>query len=142
VILLDTNVLSELMRATPEPRVIAWLNEQVATRVHAGAPNEAEILTGIGLLPKGKRRDALAKAARALFDEDLAGRVLPFSSAAARCYAEIVVVRQAAGRPISTIDAMVAAIAKANGAVLATRNVDDFRDCGVEWVSPWDTAKR
>jgi predicted nucleic acid-binding protein len=142
VILLDTNVLSELMRPRPEPRVIAWLNAQSAMRVHTGAPNEAEILTGIGLLPRGKRREALAKAARALFDDELDGRVLPFSSAAARSYAEIVVVRQTAGRPIATLDAMVAAIAKANGAVVATRNVDDFRDCGVESVSPWDRAER
>jgi len=142
VILLDTNVLSELMRASPDARVLEWLNAQLATRVHTGAPNEAEILTGIGLLPRGRRREALAKAARALFDEDLDGRVLPFSSAAARSYAEIVVGRQAAGRPISTIDAMVAAIAKANGAIVATRNVADFRDCGVEWVNPWSHAER
>ena len=92
---------------------------------------------GARLLPAGKRRATLEAALRATFDEDLAGRILPFDSAAVPAYVDIVSARRAAGRPISQFDAQIAAVARHHSALLATRNVDDFEDCGVAVVNPW-----
>jgi toxin FitB len=89
------------------------------------------------LLPEGKRRRGLWEAARAIFDEDFSGQVLSFDSDAADMYAEISASRRSAGKPLSQFDAMIVAMARSRGAVLATRNVKDFEDCGVELVNPW-----
>jgi predicted nucleic acid-binding protein len=137
MIVLDTNVLSELMRPEPNARVVRWLGEQPAARVHTTSITRAEILYGILLLSPGKRRQALDAAARAMFEEDFAGRVLAFGSAAALPYATIARDRRHAGRPISHFDAQIAAIAMVNGASLATRNVSDFEGCGIEVIDPW-----
>ncbi|MSP60673.1 MAG: type II toxin-antitoxin system VapC family toxin [Myxococcales bacterium] len=114
----------------------AWQNAQsscAGTRCYT----QAEILHGILLLPKGKRRDALAAAADRMFDEDFAGRVLAFGSDAARACGEIASVRRRAGRPITSFDAQVAAIARSLSARLATRNVDHFQGCGIDVLDPW-----
>jgi predicted nucleic acid-binding protein len=137
VIILDTNVLSELMRPTPSPRVVAWIAKQSATELFTTSITEAEIFYGLELLAKGKRREGLLAAAEAMFAEDLAGRVLGFDSDAARAFSRIAARRHALGRPISHADAQIAAIAQARGAKLATRNVADFEDCGVAAVDPW-----
>lgn len=97
---------------------------------------EAQILTGVALLPAGRRRNAVEAAVKAIVEE-FAGRILPFDSAAAHAFAEIAAHRRGAGRPIGEIDAQIAAIARAHGATVATRDVGDFTDCGVRVVSPW-----
>lgn len=137
MIVLDTNVLSELMRPSPRPEVVAWVADQPATSLFTTAITEAEILHGLALLPRGRRRSALEAAARAVFGEELGGRVLPFGRDAARLYAELAVARRRSGRPISQLDAQIAAIARAAGAGLATRNLADFQGCGLELHDPF-----
>ena len=111
MILLDTNVLSEFMRPGPSASVVSWLDEQPAAEVYTSAISRAEIELGLLLMPSGKRQEALSQAALAMFDEDFAGRCLPFDQDAARQYAAIVSARTRAGRPISVEDAQIAAIA-------------------------------
>jgi hypothetical protein len=141
MIVLDTNVLSELMRLQPARAVVAWVAAQPRASLHAASISEAELRLGIALLPDGRRRAALAEAARAVFAEDLAGRVLPFTSAAAANYATIVAGRGRTGQPIEAFDALIAATALAAGAGIATRDTGGFADCGLPaLVNPWDAA--
>ncbi len=137
MIILDTNVLSELMRSSPEVAVTRWVGQQSASSLHLTSITQAEILHGIALLPAGRRRKSLETAAWAMFKEDFSGRVLPFDSQAAPWYAQLAAQRAAAGQPISQFDAQIAAIARAAGARLATRNTRDFLGCDVELVDPW-----
>lgn len=137
MIILDTNVLSELMRPTPEPSVEHWLADQPSASVFLSTITEAELRYGVMLLPAGKRQTALSGQVEAMLEEDFAGRILSFDSAAAVAYAEIAAARRQAGRPISQADAQIAAIAVSRGAALATRNVSDFEGCGVKIVNPW-----
>ena len=139
MIVLDTNVLSELMRSAPEARVTNWVATQAAASLFIATITQAEILHGVLLLPRGRRRDAIEAAADAMFEEDFAGRVLPFSSHSARAYAEIALARRQSGRPISQFDAQIAAIAKSFGAGVATRNVADFEGCGIRVIDPWQS---
>ncbi|MGB0111102.1 MAG: type II toxin-antitoxin system VapC family toxin [Terriglobales bacterium] len=138
MIILDTNVLSELMRPNPSPRVVTWVAKQPAAELVTTSITEAEIFYGIELLTKGKRREGLLAAAEAMFAEDLAGRIFGFDSDAARVFSRIAAHRRALGRPISPANAQIAAIAQARGAKLATRNVADFEDCGLNVVDPWN----
>lgn len=140
MIVLDTNVLSEALRPKPDAHALDWLTAQPTGALFSTTITRAEILYGVRLLPKGKRRDALHKAIDEVFDTDFSGRILVFDNAAADAYAEIATARKRAGRPISPFDAMIAAIARSHGAALATRNTRDFVDCGVEVIDPW-TAK-
>lgn len=143
MILLDTNVLSEFMRPQPSAQVLSWLNGQPAEEVWISAISRAEIELGLALLPEGRRQAALAQAAQAMFDEDFAGRCLPFDEAAAGHYARIVSARVQAGRPISVEDAQIAAIALAQRMVLATRNTTDFeRIDGLALINPWTKGTR
>jgi len=135
--LLDTNVLSELLRATPEPAVLAWFATQPAGSLFVSAVTQAEMMLGARLLPAGKRRSALEAAVRAMFEEDFAGRVLSFDGAAVPAYVDIVAARRSLGRPISQFDAQIAAIARRHSARLATRNVGDFEGCEVPLSNPW-----
>jgi predicted nucleic acid-binding protein len=137
MIILDTNVVSELMRPAPAERVIRWVASQTATSLYTTSITYAEILHGIFMLPAGKRRKNFEQAAELMFDEDFAGRILPFGSDGAAFYAEVAIERQQRGRPISQFDAQIAAIARATGAGLATRNVSDFDHCGIDVVDPW-----
>lgn len=138
MILLDTNVLSEFMRPHPAREVVAWLDRQAPGSLHVSAVTRAEIELGLALMPAGRRRTALAQAAAAMFDEDFAGRCLPFDDAAARRYGAIVATRTGIGRPISVEDAQIAAIAMARSMVLATRNTADFtRIEGLTLIDPW-----
>ena len=136
--MLDTNVLSELMRDNPDTQVLAWFAGQGAKLMKTSAITQAEIGAGIALLPAGKRRDALARAASQLFEEDFQGRCLDFGAHAAEHYAQVRAQRQRAGRPISTEDAQIAAIALAAQLQLVTRNTKDFEEIdGLEVVNPW-----
>ena len=138
MILLDTNVVSELMRAAPAPKVLAWFGDQDAMALHLSAVSEAELRRGIAILPEGRRRDALRDALDAMIAEDFEGRVIPFDGAAAVAFAEVFAARREAGRPISFADCQIAGTARARGASVATRNGRDFEGCGVEVVNPWD----
>lgn len=137
MIVLDTNVVSELMKPAPAKKVVDWIAAKTAASLYITSITQAEILHGILLLPVGKRRKAIDLAAQAMFDEDFEGRILPFASDAASLYAEIAADRRKRGRPISHFDAQIAAISRASAATVATRNVADFTHCGVELVNPW-----
>jgi toxin FitB len=137
VIVLDTNVLSELMRSAPNAAVTDWVATQSAVSLFITTITQAEILHGVLLLPRSRRRDAIEAAADAMFKEDFAGRILPFSSHAAYAYAEIAAARRQSGRPISQFDAQIAAIAKSTGAGVATGNLPDFEGCGITVIDPW-----
>ena len=140
MILLNTNILSELMRPAPEKGVEQWLTDQPDASVFISAITEAELRYGVALLPTGKRRSTLAAVIEDMLGEDFTGRILPFDSAAAVAFAEIAANRRQAGRPIAQADAQIAAIARSRGAALATRNVPDFEGCGIELVNPWTEA--
>ena len=136
--LLDTNVLSELMRPQPDQAVMDWFAGRTGTIFYLSAITQAEIMLGISLLPAGKRRDALAAAADGMFSQDFAGRCLPCDSTGALNYAAIVSDRRRAGQAISTEDALIAAIALAHGYPLATRNTKDFLHInGLTLYNPW-----
>lgn len=137
MIVLDTNVLSEIMSPSPAPAVYRWLAREAPDQLFTTAVSMAEILQGIELLPAGKRRTGLLTAAQAMFTELFPGRILPFHEDAARAFAPIAVHRRQRGRPISLFDAQIAAIAKAHGATLATRDTRDFQDCGLTLINPW-----
>jgi predicted nucleic acid-binding protein len=139
MIILDTNVLSELMKPVPEARVVDWVAAQPAQSLFVTSVTQAEILYGVMMLPEGRRREAIEAAAEAMFREDFADRILSFGSDAALAYARIAVDRRRAGRPISQSDAQIAAIAFCTGATVGTRNVVDFEMCGIGLVNPWDT---
>jgi len=137
MILLDTNVLSELMRSTPEAAVERWLAEQASASVFICAITEAELRYGLALLPDGRRRAALTAVVEDMLMEDFRDRILPFDSAAAVAFAQIAADRRRSGRPISQADAQIAAVARSRGAVLASRNLPDFDGCGLELINPW-----
>jgi predicted nucleic acid-binding protein len=137
MIVLDTNVLSEAIRPVPSRRVLDWLAAQQPSGLFTTAISEAELFYGLALLPAGKRRTSLEEAVRRMLEEDFAQRVLPFDRAAASAFAVIASGRRKKGRPISEFDAQIAAVARINGAAVATRNADDFRDCGVGIIDPW-----
>jgi len=137
MIVLDTSVISELMRREPNPRVMAWMADQPMAGVFTTTLTQAEIFYGLALLAEGRRRDDLLAAARPMFEADLSGRVLPFDTDAALAYPNIATGRRKGGQPISQIGAQIAAIVRSRGARLATRNVADFTDCGITVVNPW-----
>lgn len=138
--LLDTNVLSELLRARPAPALLAWFAAQAPDSLFVSAVTQAEMLLGARLLPAGRRRQQLQEALDTMFRDDFGARVLPFDAAAASAYAGVVQARRSAGRPISQFDAQIAAIGLSRGCALATRNVADFEGCGLVVDNPWDFA--
>jgi predicted nucleic acid-binding protein len=138
MIVLDTNVLSEFMRVEPEPAVLDWVDALPAMDLAISAITVAEILHGIARLPFGKRKQKLESHAMAMFEEDFAGRILPFDAHAAVEYATLVAGAEAKGRAVSMADAHIAAICRSHGASIATRNVRDFEFSGVEVINPWE----
>lgn len=140
IVLLDTNVVSELLRLSPSPAVERWVNERAATDLYLSAVSEAELRYGVAILPAGRRKDALARMIEEVVRQDFVGRVLPFDSEAARDYADIASTRRAAGRPVTPADCQIAAIARARNMAVATRNVRDYEGIGVEVVDPWTAA--
>ena len=137
MVVLDTNVVSELMRDDPHADVLVWLDDRPTRELFVTAVTEAAVRTGIAFLPEGKRRRGIAEAAHRAFSGLFAGRVLPFDSAAACAYAEIAAARRAAGRPVSQADGQIAAIARSRGMAVATRNILDFADTGIDLIDPW-----
>lgn len=138
MVLLDTNVISELMRAEPAQTVLDWFGQHDAAELFISAVTEAELRAGVAYLPEGQRRDRLQLAVDAMIDQDFQGRILPFDTTSARPYAEIAAQRRAAGRPIAEADCLIASIARATDAPLATRNVKDFNGCGIRVINPWN----
>lgn len=138
MIVLDTHVLSELMRPVPEPRVVDWLDAQETASVAITAITVAEVLYGIERLPDGRRKRSLAAAAAAMFEEDFAGRILAFDGEAAIHDAERVAASEQAGRAVQMADAQIAAICLRHEATLASRNMKGFAGLGVPLINPWD----
>jgi len=134
---LDTNVISEILRPEPNRSVVTWFESQSRDQLFTTAITQAEILYGIALLPKGNRREKLSEVAQLIFEQDLDGHILAFGTDAAVHYAELVAARKGSGRPISQFDAMIASITRLHGASVATRNTTDFDNCGVEVTNPW-----
>ena len=139
MIILDTNVLSALMRQEPEATVIAWLDQQPAESVWITSITLFEVRMGLALLPKGRRRQTLEASFAQLLQEDLENRVLDFDIAAANESASLAAERQKAGRPVDMRDTQIAGIALARRATLATRNVRHFQDLHLPLVNPWET---
>jgi len=137
MLVLDTNVISEIMKALPSARVMQWWSQQQSGELFTTTVSVAEILYGIEILPRGKRRDSLRAETEVVFTQDLAGRILPFDEEAAHAFPGIAAVRRAQGHPIAEFDAQIAAIARSRRAILATRNTADFEGCGVRLVNPW-----
>lgn len=139
MIIVDTTVVSELMRPSPESVVREWVHRQNALELHTTAISLAEIRYGIERLPSGRRRDLLRTTADDVFAA-FENQILPFDAAAARQYASIVTTREDAGLPIDGFDAQIAAICSVHRATLATRNVKDFRGTGIDVTNPWERA--
>ncbi len=135
MILLDTNVVSEVMRGEPSPIVMAWMDAQATADLYVSTVTEAEIFVGVNALPDGRRRSRIRESATIVLMEYLGGRLSPFDRPAAHFYAEIVAARARGGRPMSPLNAIIAATAKAHGAVIATRNIKDFDGCGIGLVN-------
>jgi len=142
VIILDTNVLSALMRRTPEAAVVAWLDRQPAESIWITSITLFESRLGLALLPRGRRQQLLEAAFGRLLEEDLENRVLDFDSAAATEAAALAAERQKAGRPVDVRDTQIAGIALARRATLATRNVRHFQDLKIPVINPWDDGAR
>ena len=140
MIVVDTNVISELMRTEPSSLVLSWFGTQDPSALFLSAVTEAEPSTGMRTVSLASSRELLIAAIDAVIDEDFADRFLPFDSEAAKAYAVIAAARRAAGRPIADADCQIAAIALGLGAMVATRNVKDFEGCGVPVINPWDAA--
>jgi predicted nucleic acid-binding protein len=136
VIVLDTNVISELTRSHPEPRVLAWLNACDPDVLTTSAITAAELCFGIALLPDGRRKDELQAAVFEILDEELG--VEPFDEAAARAYADPAAQRRRTGKPVALADGQIAAICLSLGATLATRNINDFAGFGIDLINPWE----
>jgi toxin FitB len=137
MIVLDTNVVSEVMKPKPSTQVSSWMTAYPRERLFITTITQAEILYGVELLPAGKRRAALQADVDAMLDVEFAGRILPFDERAARAFSRITAKRRARGRLITDLDAQIVAIAFSRGAAVATRDVHDFEDCGVVVLNPW-----
>jgi predicted nucleic acid-binding protein len=139
LIILDTNVLSALMRAVPEPLVIAWLDKQPAESIWITTITLFEARLGLALLPEGRRREALETSFQEFLAEDLDGRILDFDSTAAERAAALAADRQRRGQPVDMRDTQIAGIVLSRRATLATRNVRHFSDLSAEVVNPWES---
>jgi predicted nucleic acid-binding protein len=134
---LDTNILSAMMRLDRTPEVARWVAAQDEDGLFTTAVSHAEIFSGLAMMTDGRRRRALEKAAREMFD-DFEERVLPFDIDAASAYADLFLIHRQAGRPSAPLDLMIASVARATGATVVTRNTTDFEGCGLTLINPWD----
>lgn len=136
--ILDTNVVSELMKPVVSAAVETWCASQSRDSLYITTITQAEILYGIAILPDGTRQQRLQNQAQAMFQEDFLNKILPFSQEAAQYFAIIASDRKGQGKPISQFDAQIAAICRSHQATFATRNTDDFADCGIDIINPWE----
>lgn len=137
MILIDTNVVSEVMRLRPNPKVITWLDRQGEAEIWITSVTVFEIRSGIELLPEGRRRSIRSADFEGFLETDIEGRVQAFSTDAARLSAGVTAARRRAGRPGDLCDTMIAGIALATGAALATRNTRHFADLSITLIDPW-----
>ena len=137
MLLLDTNVVSGAFRPTREPVVERWFNSVDRNSLYVSAITKAELLYGLAIMPAGRRKLDLAEVIWRFLVQEMRTEILQFGSVEAEYFAEIATIRRDKGRPISQSDAQIAAIARARGFTVATRNVRDFEECGVEIVNPW-----
>lgn len=137
MVVLDTNVISELFKVAPDPQVMAWVAGLPGEGLFTTAVTRGELLFGLYCMPEGRRRNELLQGVTRLFEQKLAGHVLAYDDAAADAYAEIAAARRAQGRPGGQSDLMIAGITRSRGATLATRNQRDFEGCGITLVDPW-----
>ncbi len=140
MILLDTNVISEPARAGADPNVRQWFDDQEPRDLFLCSPVLAELHYGVERLPQGARRKRLAEWVRRIEEEEFADRILSFDRNAAREFARVAVVRTRLGGSNGVMDALIAAIALAHGAMLATRNLDDFAGLGLKIINPFELA--
>jgi predicted nucleic acid-binding protein len=133
---LDTNILSAMMCLDRMPEVAAWMAGQDEDHLYTTAISHAEIFSGLAIMTDGRRRRALEKTAREMFDE-FDGRILPFDMDAASAYADLFSLRRKSGRPPAPLDLMIASVARATGAAMVTRNTADFEGCGLRLINPW-----
>lgn len=140
MIVLDTNVISEVMKSSPDGRVLEWLRARPLESLAITAISIAEIRYGLRRLPGGRRREDLEARFRTFLDRGFGDRILSFDGVAADTYGEIAAVRQGTGRPIDRFDAMIAAIAHSRASAVATRNVGDFQGCGIRVLDPWSES--
>jgi hypothetical protein len=135
--LLDTNVLSALMYPVPPEAVVTWVAARSYGDLFTASVCQAEVLAGLAMMPNGRRRQRLEQEATLMFESDFAGQILPFDTGATAWYASILASRRRAGRPISTEDLVIAAIARSRALRMVTRNTHDFDGCGLEVIDPW-----
>ena len=138
MILLDTNVVSEVMRVAPAPDVLKWLNDSDASDLYLSTITIAEISYGLQILPEGGRRTAIGERFEQFVEQGFSHRVLSFDEPAAFIYGQIMAGRKRIGRPMSVPDGQIASVARTHNLVVATRNVVDFEETGIELVNPWD----
>lgn len=138
MILVDTNVISELMRPTPSSAVISWIDEQETINLFISTITIAEITYGIRVMPKGKKREKIQTAFSRAIDEVFAYRIISFDNEAAYAYGEIMGRRKELGHPMSVIDGQIAAIAATHHFSIATRNIKDFQACNLRLINPWE----
>ena len=139
-ILLDSNVVSELIKGARHPAVANWVAKLPLEDLFFSAMGEAELLYGVAILPKGRRRKTLLANITGMLRDAFGDRILPFDRAAAYEYADIAAVRRAIGRPVAPFDCQIAAIARSRGMAVATRNVRHFDDIGLDIIDPWTAA--
>ena len=140
MIVLDTNVLSELIRPAPAPQVLRWVDTQPAADLVITAITTAELRAGVAMLPRGRRKDTIARQVERLISDVFGGYVLAFDAESSGHYADIVAAGQRLGRPMSALDAQIAAICRQHEATLATRNVTDFRSAKLSVANPWTNS--
>lgn len=138
MLVLDTNLVSELMRSEPDPRVLGWVAAQPLHEMAIATVTLMELRFGIATLPHGKRRTELDRRFRQFLAQGFSDRILPFDSAAADACADIRAARRRMGQPIAIEDGMIAAVAKAHVAIVATRDTSGFEGCGISLVNPWE----
>lgn len=139
MVILDTNIVAEMMKSSPSPMVVAWLNSQESSALFLTTISIGEIVYGLRVMPSGKRRLQLEQGFERVLAEAFAGRILAFDEEAARHYGEVMGRRKEIGRSLSVPDGQIASIARARGCAIATRNVRDFTECGVEVINPFDS---
>ena len=140
MVVLDTNVISELVRPGGDPAIASWVARRPTSSLFLTAVTEAELRFGLAIMPEGKRQDGLAAGLERMLRTGFANRVLPFDRGAARAYAEIAAARRRMGRPISQADAQISGIASTRGMAVATRNVRDFEGTGIDVIDPWHST--
>lgn len=140
MVIIDTNVVAEMMKVSPAPAVVSWLNGQESSALFLTTITIGEIAYGLRARPQGRRRLQLEQGFERVLAEAFTGRILSFDEEAARQYGEVMGRRKEIGRPLSVPDGQIVSIARARGCAVATRNVRDFVDCGVEVLNPFESS--